>query len=91
MFEAAGKHVFPAFVDPHVHLRTPEQEYKERPGLGDGRRRGRRLLRGDRHAQYRPGGGAGAQILGSLTGRARREARVPVGFLGAITRGLAGH
>ncbi len=27
--EAAGKHLFPAFVDPHVHLRTPGQEYKE--------------------------------------------------------------
>ena len=27
--DAAGKHLFPAFVDPHVHLRTPGQEYKE--------------------------------------------------------------
>src|SRR6266567_1084478 len=27
--DAAGKHAFPAFVDPHVHLRTPGQEYKE--------------------------------------------------------------
>ena len=26
---AAGKHLFPGFVDPHVHLRTPGQEHKE--------------------------------------------------------------
>ncbi len=27
--EAEGFHVFPAFFDPHVHFRTPGQEYKE--------------------------------------------------------------
>src|SRR5205809_70621 len=27
--DATGKHLFPGFVDPHVHLRTPGQEYKE--------------------------------------------------------------
>ena len=27
--EGAGRHLFPAFVDPHVHLRTPGQEHKE--------------------------------------------------------------
>ncbi|MBJ7459070.1 MAG: amidohydrolase family protein, partial [Thermoleophilaceae bacterium] len=27
--DAAGKHLFPGFVDPHVHLRTPGFEYKE--------------------------------------------------------------
>ena len=27
--EAQGLHAFPGFVDPHVHLRTPGQEYKE--------------------------------------------------------------
>jgi dihydroorotase len=25
--EARGRHLFPAFVDPHVHLRTPGQEH----------------------------------------------------------------
>ncbi|MDP9294607.1 MAG: amidohydrolase family protein, partial [Actinomycetota bacterium] len=24
-----GRHLFPGFVDPHVHLRTPGQEHKE--------------------------------------------------------------
>ena len=27
--DGEGKHLFPAFVDPHVHLRTPGQEHKE--------------------------------------------------------------
>ena len=27
--DGAGPHLFPAFVDPHVHLRTPGQEHKE--------------------------------------------------------------
>jgi dihydroorotase len=27
--DGAGKHLFPGFVDPHVHLRTPGQEHKE--------------------------------------------------------------
>jgi len=27
--DGTGRHLFPAFVDPHVHLRTPGQEHKE--------------------------------------------------------------
>ena len=27
--DGEGRHLFPGFVDPHVHLRTPGQEYKE--------------------------------------------------------------
>jgi len=27
--DGAGRHVFPGFVDPHVHLRVPGQEHKE--------------------------------------------------------------
>ncbi len=29
VIDADGRHLFPAFVDPHVHLRTPGQEHKE--------------------------------------------------------------
>jgi dihydroorotase len=89
-FEASGKHVFPAFFDPHVHLRTPGQEYKEDLASGT--------------AAAAAGGYCAViampntdpvvdeeSILGSLTDRATREARVPVGFLAAITRGLGGH
>jgi dihydroorotase len=87
---AEGKHLFPAFVDPHVHLRTPGQEYKENLETGT--------------AAAAAGGFCAviampntapvvddAAILRSLTEGARRQARVPVGFLAAITRDLNGH
>ena len=88
--DATGKHLFPGFVDPHVHLRTPGQEYKENIDTGT--------------AAAAAGGFCAvvampntdpildeAAILRSLTETARREARVPVGFLASITRGLGGH
>ena len=57
--EAAGKHLFPAFVDPHVHLRTPgpgvQGEHRDRH---DGSRR-RRLLPGDRDAEHLADGRSG--------------------------------
>jgi dihydroorotase len=81
--------LLPAFFDPHVHLRTPGQEHKED------------LETGTRAAAA---GGYGAVIampntdpvldsaplLRSVRDAAAREARVAVGFLPAITRGLAG-
>ncbi|HEY2160658.1 MAG TPA: dihydroorotase [Solirubrobacteraceae bacterium] len=89
LFDATGKHAFPAFVDPHVHLRTPGQEYKENLETGT--------------AAAAAGGFCAviampntdpvvddAAILGSLIDRARQEAHVPVGFLASITRGLGG-
>ncbi|MGB2711682.1 MAG: dihydroorotase [Conexibacter sp.] len=82
-------HLVPAFVDPHVHLRTPGQEHKETLATGTA-------------AAAAGGFGAliampnttptidDASVLSSQCDAARREARVPVGFLPAITRGLAG-
>ncbi len=84
-----GLHLFPGFVDPHVHLRTPGQEHKEDLASGT--------------AAAAAGGFCAviampnttptlddASILRSLTAAAEREARVPVGFLAAITHGLGG-
>ncbi len=81
--------LLPAFFDPHVHLRTPGQEHKED------------LDSGTRAAAA--GGYCGviampntdpvldsAPLLRSLRDAAAREARIPVGFLAAITRGLGG-
>ena len=81
--------LLPAFFDPHVHLRTPGQEHKED------------LQTGTRAAAA--GGYAGvlampntdpvtdsAPLLGSLREAAARQARIPVGFLAAITRGQEG-
>jgi len=87
--EGEGLHLFPAFFDPHVHLRTPGQEHKETLATGT--------------AAAVAGGYCGivampntsptldsAPLLRALIEQARREARVPVGFMPAITRGLGG-
>jgi dihydroorotase len=87
--DAAGRHVFPGFVDPHVHLRTPGHEYKEDIDSGT--------------AAAAAGGFCAliampntapvvdeAAVLRSLIEIARREARIPIGFLASITRGLRG-
>ncbi|HEV3046618.1 MAG TPA: dihydroorotase [Solirubrobacteraceae bacterium] len=81
--------LLPAFFDPHVHLRTPGQEHKED------------IASGTRAAAA--GGFAAvlampntepvldsAPLLRSLRDAAARDAHVPVGFMPAITRGLAG-
>ena len=84
-----GRHLFPAFVDPHVHLRVPGQEHKEDLASGT--------------AAAAAGGYCAviampntappiddASVLSSVHEAARREGRVRVEFLAAITRGLAG-
>lgn len=87
--EADGLHVFPAFFDPHVHLRTPGQEYKED------------LETGTRSAAA--GGYAGVLAMANTTppvsspadiealrAQAGLQASVPVGFMATVTRGMAG-
>jgi dihydroorotase len=87
--DASGRTLMPAFFDPHVHLRTPGQEHKED------------LETGTRAAAAGGFGGAiampntdpvldSAPLLRSLRDAAAREARIPIGFMAAITRGLAG-
>ncbi|MER3409174.1 MAG: dihydroorotase [Thermoleophilia bacterium] len=87
--EAAGLVLAPAFVDPHVHLRTPGREDEETIASG---------------TQAAAAGGYcavlampntepvvdSAAVLGSLIQQARAEAEVAVGFLAAITKGQAG-
>jgi dihydroorotase len=87
--DGEGLVLAPAFVDPHVHLRTPGREDEED------------IASGTRAAAA--GGYCGilampntdpvvdsAAVLGSLRERARREAEIPVGFLAAITKGQDG-
>ena len=87
--DGSGRHLFPAFFDPHVHLRVPGQEHKED------------IETGTRSAAA--GGYCGvvampntnpvidsAPLLRSLRDAAARDARVPVGVMPAITRGLGG-
>jgi dihydroorotase len=84
-----GKVLAPAFVDPHVHLRTPGREDEEDIASGT-----RAAAAGGYCAilampNTEPVLDSGA-VLGSLVERARREAEIPVGFLAAITKGQAG-
>ena len=87
--DGAGLILAPAFVDPHVHLRTPGREDEET------------ILSGTRAAAA--GGFCAilampntepvvdsAAVLGALVERARAEAEVPVGFLAAISKGQRG-
>jgi dihydroorotase len=87
--DGAGRHLFPAFVDPHVHLRTPGQEHKEDLETGT-----RSAAAGGYCAIVAMPNTSpvvdSAPILGALLDAAAREARVPVGFTAAITRGLEG-
>ena len=81
--------VAPAFVDPHVHLRTPGREDEE-------------TLRSGTEAAAAGGYCAilampntepvvdSASVLGALVERARDEAVVPTGFMAAISKGQLG-
>jgi dihydroorotase len=87
--EAAGRHLFPAFVDPHTHLRTPGQEHKE--DLETGTRSGAAggfcaLLAMPNTDPVLDSG----PLLRSVRDAAARDARIPVGFVPAITRGMNG-
>lgn len=89
VIEGKGLHVFPAFFDPHVHLRTPGQEHKED------------LETGTRSAAA--GGYAGVLVMANtsppvsspadisaLRHQAETEASVPVGFMATVTRDMEG-
>ena len=87
--EAERLHLLPAFVDPHVHLLVPGQEHKE--DLDSGTRAA--AAGGFCAVIAMPNTDPavdGAPVLRSLREAAERDARVPVGFLAAITRGLGG-
>jgi dihydroorotase len=89
VIDGAGLVLAPAFVDPHVHLRTPGREDEETIASGT--------------AAAAAGGYCAilgmpntdpvvdtAATLQSLVEQARRDAAIPTGFMAAITRGQAG-
>ena len=86
---ANGKVLAPAFVDPHVHLRTPGREDEEDIASGT-----RAAAAGGYCAvlampNTEPAVDS-ASVLGALVEQAEREAEIPVGFLAAITKGQEG-
>jgi dihydroorotase len=84
-----GRVVVPAFVDPHVHLRTPGREDEEDIGSGT-----RAAAAGGYCAILAmPNTDPvvdSAAILGSLVERAEVEAEIPVGFFASISKGQEG-
>jgi dihydroorotase len=89
VIDAEGLHAFPAFVDPHVHLRTPGREDEE--DIDSGTRAA--AAGGFCAIVAMPNTDPvvdDASVLRSLQDRARGQARVPVGFTAAITRGQQG-
>ena len=88
--DGAGLVLAPAFVDPHVHLRTPGREDEE-------------TIRTGTEAAAAGGYCAilampntdpvvdSAAVLGALVETARAEAAIPTGFLAAISKGLDGN
>jgi dihydroorotase len=87
--DGGGRHLLPAFVDPHVHLRTPGQEYKEDLATGTAAAAAGGYCAIVAMPNTDPTVDTGA-VVGALVARAGREARIPTGFLASITRGLAG-
>ena len=89
VIDGAGLVLAPAFIDPHVHLRTPGREDEETIASGT--------------AAAAAGGYCAilgmpntdpivdtAATLQSLVEQAKRDAAIPTGFMAAITRGQAG-
>jgi dihydroorotase len=87
--DAEGLHALPAFVDPHVHLRTPGREDEEDIDSGT-----RAAAAGGFCAILAPPNTEpvvdSAPVLRSLRERARAEGRIPTGFMAAITVGQQG-
>ena len=87
--DGSGLHCFPGFFDPHVHLRTPGQGYKETIATGT--------------ASAAAGGFTGivampntnpvvdsTAVFGALLEQARKDAVIGVGFTACITKGMSG-
>ena len=89
VIEGAGKHLLPGFIDPHVHLRTPGQEHKEDLDTGTRAAAAGGYCAVIAMANTAPVIDEPALVRG-LVAQARAQARIPVGFLGALSVGLRG-
>ena len=87
--EAAGLHAFPAFFDPHVHLRTPGQEHKEDIETGTRAAAAGGYCGVIAMANTEPPVSTAADVE-ALREAAREGASVPIGFLATVTRGMEG-
>jgi dihydroorotase len=87
--DAEGLHAFPAFFDPHVHLRTPGQEHKEDIETGSRSAAAGGYCGVIAMANTEPPVSTPADVE-ALLAAARSSASVRVGFLATVTRGMEG-
>ena len=87
--EAAGLHAFPAFFDPHVHLRTPGQEHKEDVETGARAAAAGGYCGVIAMANTEPPVSTPADVT-ALREQAREAAAVPIGFLATVTADMKG-
>ncbi|HEY2334244.1 MAG TPA: dihydroorotase [Solirubrobacterales bacterium] len=87
--DADGLHAFPAFFDPHVHLRTPGQEHKEDIETGTRSAAAGGFCGVLAMANTEPPVSTAADIE-ALRSDARSAASVRTGFLATVTRGMEG-
>jgi dihydroorotase len=87
--DAQGLVLAPAFVDPHVHLRTPGREDEETIATGTAAAAAGGFCAILAMPNTEPVVDSAA-VLGSLVEAAESEAHVPVGFLASITRAQDG-
>jgi dihydroorotase len=88
-FDGSGRHLFPGFVDPHVHLRTPGQEYKENIATGTAAAAAGGFCQVIAMPNTSPTIDS-VTVLKAVVSTAREQAVVPTGFLASITLGLEG-
>ncbi len=89
VIDAVGLVLAPAFLDPHVHLRTPGREDEETIASGTGAAAAGGYCAILAMPNTDPVVDSAA-TLGSLIEAARTGAEIAVGFLAAITKGQAG-
>jgi dihydroorotase len=87
--ESEGLHAFPAFFDPHVHLRTPGQEHKEDVETGTRSAAAGGFCGILAMANTSPPVSTPADVS-ALREQARAGASVPVGFLATVTVDMMG-
>jgi dihydroorotase len=87
--EAEGLSVFPAFFDPHVHLRTPGREDEEDLETGSRAAAAGGFCGVVAMANTEPPTDAAPDVA-ALRERARAHAAVPLGFCACLTRSMAG-
>jgi dihydroorotase len=87
--DAEGLHAFPAFFDPHVHLRTPGQEHKEDVETGTRAAAAGGFCGIIAMANTSPPISTAADVT-ALREQARAGASVPVGFTATVTAGMKG-